>query len=103
MIQLGFNSYVRREDPDSKSRDVARSGKTGRSSAALWTVVIVGGALGLGVSGLGLFGLLLAMVMVGTVFGLYVHRRAGGLTGDFMGALQQISELGILFALVSVS
>ena len=30
-----------------------------------------------------------------------VQRRAGGLTGDFMGAIQQLAELGILFSLAS--
>ena len=41
------------------------------------------------------------MLVVGVVLGVYFQRRAGGLTGDFMGALQQVSELGILLALVS--
>ena len=40
------------------------------------------------------------MVGIGVVFGVYFQRRAGGLTGDFLGALQQLSELGILLALV---
>ena len=48
-----------------------------------------------------LLGALGAMLVVGVVLGVYFQSRAGGLTGDFMGGLQQVSELGILMALVS--
>ena len=101
VIQLGIQPYVRREDPQSKSRDVARSGRPQSVIAALWAMGILVGALAMGVSAGGLMGAIVAMAVVGVVFGVYVHRRAGGLTGDFMGALQQISELGILFSIVS--
>ena len=64
-------------------------------------VAIAFGATAWGVSASGIGAALGAMMVVGVVLGVYFQRRAGGLTGDFMGALQQVSELGILMALVS--
>ena len=101
VVQLGFQPYARREDPSSKSRDVARSGRVQAVVAALWGIAFLVLAGWLGVSMNGLIGMLGAMIGVGLLFGVYVQRRTGGLTGDFMGALQQLSELGILFALVA--
>ncbi len=101
VIQLGVQPYARRDDPHSKSRDVARSGRIQAFIALLWVVAILCVAYLYGVSLGGVLGALFAMATVGVLFGLYVQRRVGGLTGDFMGALQQFSELGILFALVS--
>ena len=101
VIQLGIQPYARREDPESKSRDVARSGRPQALIAAAWVAIIVGLGLAAGVDPVGIAGAVAAMGVVGVVLGVYVQRRAGGLTGDFMGALQQLSELGILFALVS--
>ena len=101
VMQLGIQPYVRREDPESKSRDVARSGRIQAIIVSGWTLAILVGAAQLGVSHSALIGSVVAMVGVSVVFGAYVQRRAGGLTGDFMGAIQQFSELGILFALAS--
>jgi len=102
VMQLGVQPYARRDDPSSKSRDVARSGRPQALIAGLWALGI--GALGFvwGVSIEALLGSLVGMLVIGVSVGLYVQRRAGGLTGDFMGALQQLSELAILFALVSM-
>ena len=56
----------------------------GRSGAALsWT------ALGAGAS---------AAAAAAVVGGLYVRRRIGGYTGDCLGAVQQLAELGFLLA-----
>ena len=101
VIQLGLQSYARRDDPQSKSRDVARSGRWQALIATCWVGVIAWSAWSWGVSSVAIIGALSAMLVVGVVLGFYFQRRAGGLTGDFMGALQQISELGILMALVS--
>jgi len=101
VIQLGVQPYARRDDPQSKSRDVARSGRTQAMIAAIWVAAIAWGALVWGVPSPGIAGALGAMLTVGLVLGVYFQRRAGGLTGDFMGTLQQVSELGILMALVS--
>jgi len=101
VMQLGIQPYARREDPESKSRDVARSGRIQAVIVAGWVAVLIYGAFRLGVSREALMGCLIAMLSVGVVFGLYVQRRVGGLTGDVMGAIQQLAEVGILFALVS--
>ena len=101
VMQLGLQPYARRDDPQSKSRDVARSGRVQALIAAGWTAAIAWGAFAWGVPMAGIVGSLAAMLVVGVVLGVYFQRRAGGLTGDFMGALQQVSELGILLALVS--
>ncbi|MEE2902866.1 MAG: adenosylcobinamide-GDP ribazoletransferase [Myxococcota bacterium] len=100
VMQLGVQPYARRDDPKSKSRDVARSGRVQAVIVGLWVVAIIAVARNFGVSESALLGSVIAMLSVGFVFGAYVQRRVGGLTGDFMGALQQLSELGILFALV---
>ena len=102
VIQLGIQPYVRREDPESKSRDVARSGRLQAIIAVFWVAIITWGGFIAGVEPMIITGCVVAMIVVGVVFGVYVQRRAGGLTGDFMGALQQLSELGILFVMVSV-
>ena len=101
VMQLGIQPYARRDDPQSKSRDVARSGRVQALIAAGWTAAIAWGAFTWGVSPAAIAGALAAMLIVGVILGVYFQRRAGGLTGDFMGALQQVSELGILLALVS--
>ena len=101
VIQLGVQPYARRDDPQSKSRDVARSGRVQALIAAVWVAAIAWGASTWGVPMDALVGSLGAMLAVGVVLGVYFQRRAGGMTGDFMGALQQVSELGILMALVS--
>ena len=101
VMQLGVQPYARRDDPQSKSRDVARSGQAQALIVACWVAAIAWGALLWGVPLQGIAGALVAMLVVGVVLGVYFQRRAGGLTGDFMGALQQVSELGILMALVS--
>ena len=101
VLQLGIQPYARRDDPQSKSRDVARSGRLQALIVAGWVAAILWAGWIWGVPNAGLVGALGAMLAVGVVLGVYFQRRAGGLTGDFMGALQQVSELGILMALVS--
>ena len=101
VMQLGLQPYARRDDPQSKSRDVASSGRLLAWTDAGWTAAIVCGAFAWGVLMAGIVGSLAAMLAVGVVLGVYFQRRAGGSTCDFMGALQQVSELGILIALVS--
>jgi len=101
VVQLGIQPYVRREDPHSKSRDVARSGRPQAVVALVWVVVLC--ALGVegGIVPSVLIQCIASLIVVGVVFGVYVHRRAGGLTGDFLGALQQFGELAVLMVLAA--
>ena len=101
VMQLGVQPYARRDDPQSKSRDVARSGRPQALIAALWVAALSWAGVAWGVPIGTIAWALGAMLIVGVVLGVYFQRRVGGLTGDFMGALQQVSELGILMALVS--
>ena len=81
VVQLAFIPYANAEDPKSKSRDVARSGRIQAVVAGLWCLVSMGG--------------------VGVVWGWYVTRRVGGLAGDFLGAAQQFSEIAVLLVLAT--
>ena len=41
------------------------------------------------------------VIAVTTVLGWRFQKRVGGLTGDFLGATQQITELAVLFMVVA--
>ena len=69
VVQLGFQSYSRRDDPSSKSRDVARSGVPQAVIAGLWGVALLGLGLGLGLSITTLFSIVAAMVELGLSLG----------------------------------
>ena len=43
---------------------------------------------------------LVAGVVCGVICGWRFHRRAGGITGDFLGALQQVSQIAMLAVLL---
>ena len=47
-----------------------------------------------------LYGLAAAMLATGVYCGWRFHRRAGGVTGDFLGATQQVGQLGMLAVLL---
>ena len=99
---IAFLPYVR-ADADAKARDFA-----GRLSGGEWILSGVIGLLGLaplawvyGRSGAPLDWTALgagacAAVAAALVGGLYVRRRLGGYTGDCLGAVQQLAELGFL-------
>ena len=99
---IAFLPYVR-ADADAKARDFA-----GRLRGGEWILSGVIGFLGLaplawlyGRSGAPLDWTALgagacAAVAAALVGGLYVRRRIGGYTGDCLGAVQQLAELGFL-------
>ncbi len=86
-------------DAQSRSKQVTRAGMP---------QVILATAIGLAVLALGwgagylssalLPGLAAAMVLTPLVCGWRFQRRAGGITGDFLGATQQITQLALLVA-----
>jgi adenosylcobinamide-GDP ribazoletransferase len=99
---IAFLPYVR-ADADAKAKDFA-----GRLSGVDWILSGVIGFLGLaplawlyGRSGAPLDWAALsagacAAAAAAVVGGLYVRRRIGGYTGDCLGAVQQLAELGFL-------
>lgn len=101
VVQLGIQPYVRRDDPRARSRDVARSGRIQAVVALGWIVAIaVMAVTWLAVSLAAVVAMSVGLASLGLVFGGYIQRRAGGLTGDFLGATQQLGEVVILLALV---
>lgn len=88
---------------DSRSREVVRVGgvqvmfASGSALVILAAVGLLGGVDIL--EGLGMVaGLVLVVVLCGRLF----ERRAGGITGDFLGASEQVGEAAVLIAMVMV-
>ena len=90
-------------DAASRSRLVTRAGKDQAAFAAASTFAV--GLVAIVIGGLGLQELL-ASVFIGGLTTLCCawrfHVRAGGVTGDFLGATQQLSEIAILLTLVGL-
>lgn len=89
-------------DAQSKSRQVIRAG----APQAVFATIIGLGLVGLGswsgyLNSGALPGLAIAMVLTPTICGWRFHRRAGGITGDFLGATQQLTQLALLMALAA--
>ena len=97
---LGIPPYARRTDDTSKSRDVARSGK-------IQAGIVCGFGLTITIFQSIFNGWTLSMPSVGTCggcnsdVGMALSNRVGGLTGDFLGATQQITELAVLYMVVA--
>ena len=95
-VLLMFSSKYVREDSTSKSKPVGES-------KSVITLVI---ALFFGLSPLILVPykiipfLLLAMMLIFLYFRYYVHKKLGGYTGDVLGALQQLSEVGFYITFI---
>ncbi|HEY0708676.1 MAG TPA: adenosylcobinamide-GDP ribazoletransferase [Polyangia bacterium] len=87
----------------SRSADVAHAG--GAQVVLASVLAIVGlGALGAtaALPWVGIAGALAATTVSAAVAGLIFLRRAGGITGDFLGATAQITETACLIALVAL-
>lgn len=83
-----------------RSRDLQRAGATQALGAGLTAAAVLVGAGALGaVSWLQAAGVLAGLGGLGMGAGRLFVRRVGGVTGDFLGALQQIGELWILLVL----
>ncbi len=79
----------------------ARVGRPHRASAAL--AVAVACAVGVVFLGLGLAGLIVMLTLTTFAIILIAKAKINGQTGDILGATQQISEVAILCALVSLA
>lgn len=90
-------------DARAKGREVAR---TGAAQGALATLLGAAAAGGVAAAG-GAIGAIPALAAfsataVATAFcGWRFHVRAGGVTGDFLGATEQVNEIVILFAVLA--
>ncbi|MEM1007708.1 MAG: adenosylcobinamide-GDP ribazoletransferase [Myxococcota bacterium] len=89
------------EQGTAKSRDVTRAGWTQVGLATLWpTALLTAGLMLEWYSWTRLLGIAFGMVFVFGICAWRFYQRAGGLTGDFLGALEQIMEIVILGGLV---
>jgi adenosylcobinamide-GDP ribazoletransferase len=85
---------------DARSRPVARAGLAQVALASVCGVAIVCAAFGAGVlDRRALGGVAAALVGTPVVCGWRFRVRAGGITGDFLGATQQVAECALLLAL----
>jgi adenosylcobinamide-GDP ribazoletransferase len=87
-------------DQGSKSRDLTRGGVSNGLIATGWflilSLVLVSPA---GLSIVGWLWLMALLVLVTCALGFYWYRRVQGVTGDFLGATEQVSEVLILSVL----
>lgn len=87
-------------DGESKSRLVARARSPQAIVATLWSVLLIVALLhhdALSVPRV--IAILVVLVVITLVAAWRFVVRAGGITGDFLGATEQLSELGILLVL----
>ena len=101
-MQLAIFPYAERKDGVSKSKDVAVSGGIQFLVATLWTAGILAGASYFGLEIRTLCAIVAVMLGVLLYLGWRFMKRAGGLTGDFLGTTQQVTEICILVVLVTV-
>ncbi len=96
---MGFLPYVT-PMAEAKSHDVARGGYPQVMAATAWLALALGIAISAGfVTPVRSFVLGLVMGGVALVTGHRYERRAGGVTGDFLGATEQLSEIAALAVL----
>ncbi len=92
--------YVTPDDL-ARSRAVARGGLSQAIVATLWLLAVTAALFAAGVtSGGKLAAVWLALALVAAITGSRYQRRVGGVTGDFLGATEQIGELAVLAVLV---
>jgi len=88
------------DDATSKSRSVLRGGRLQAAVATAWGGLALGAAVFHGdVEPERAILLVATTVLVGAVTAWRYRRRLGGITGDFLGATEQLSEIATLAAL----
>jgi adenosylcobinamide-GDP ribazoletransferase len=92
-------------DSRTKSRQVNRAGLPQALVAAAWCALLLGALIRAGapLDLATVATLALAAAATATLCGWRFHRRLGGVTGDFLGATQQLSEIALLAVLVLAS
>jgi adenosylcobinamide-GDP ribazoletransferase len=94
---IGTIPYVTPE-ATSKSGDLVRGGSAPVAVASLWGALVLSLAVYFrAVSGMRAAALAVTLAVVTIASGHHYRRRAGGITGDFLGATEQLGEI---FALV---
>jgi len=88
-------------DAASKSRQVTRAGVAQGVLATAVGVAAVGGLTVVGGS-INATAAFAAMILATAVCGWRFRARAGGVTGDFLGAAEQVNEIVILFTILTV-
>ena len=89
-------------DAHSKSRTLTRAGLAQAAVATGWGLAAIAGALVLTpISGRAVLVALAVVAGLALLAGWRFHRRVGGVTGDFLGASQQLGEVGVLIALLA--
>ncbi len=102
MQQLPYVTSANPEEgAEAKSRLVARATRRELSVAGAWVALLVASVWFAGGISLGRV-LVMGLALAGsaTLMGMRFHRRAGGITGDFLGATEQVSECIVLLVLV---
>jgi adenosylcobinamide-GDP ribazoletransferase len=88
------------DDARAKSRQINRGGWPQAALATAWTAALLGG---LGVCGqlsvIAVAAIVGGIAVAGAVAGWRFARRVGGVTGDFLGATQQVAVVAVLIAL----
>ncbi len=80
-----------------KGASVARGGGLAQSAiAGLWMLVACGIGVWGGVRPIVALALSVAMTLISLWLGRWFRARAGGITGDFLGATEQINEIALL-------
>jgi adenosylcobinamide-GDP ribazoletransferase len=89
--------------PGSKSHDLMRAGVPTALAATAWVVAAWAGALAQGLVSASRIAEMAGVLSLITLFTARLYlRRAGGITGDFLGATEQLGELGALMVLAWV-
>jgi adenosylcobinamide-GDP ribazoletransferase len=88
------------DEATAKSRDVARTTFAHAAVATAWATVALGAALALGACTPGrALSLVLVLCVTGVVTGWRYAQRLGGVTGDLLGATEQLAEIATLLVL----
>ena len=91
--------YVTAADT-AKGRDLTRGGFVQATIAALWLVVAAAASWRFGLTPLPRLGVLVAILSLVTLLTAWRYvKRVGGITGDFLGATEQLGEIAALCVL----
>ena len=102
VVLLGFIPYANNTNAQSKSRDVARSGKVQAVIVTLFAGLISYLGMVLGWINLStILNMWVGVIILTCILGWRFNKRVGGLTGDFLGTTQQLTEVIILCLILS--